>query len=338
MFYRFCGMDDGKYYSERDLYLYLKLLAKGMSKPGLFYPSEQDDGISYVNCVWVESFAEEPMLQEYFGSQAAAVEFINSFVATHGVADKVSLEVKKITKSQNVKRIDFDEFMEAVFEKTSVQSQIVSVPKAEKKTKEKPKAPLTADKRQALENLFIAGDANQDGVLTFVEFQQILSSADESISQQLALRIFRETLLLEPEGGDKITPLAFATIAHEHNIAAPPSVIYSLLKKTWLQIQGDINDNKVKDEAAKKESDELRMKLARYIDEAKESTVDQAVQTFREYVLKFCGAEEAEDPPEDEMDEDEEEEQEEKPAVHYEQTITDIEEEITEDEAEQSAS
>ncbi|KAL3691058.1 hypothetical protein R1sor_004709 [Riccia sorocarpa] len=332
MFYRFCGMDASKYYSERDLYLYLKLLARGMSKPGLFYPSEQDDGISYVNCQLAETLAEDPMLQENFGSQAAAVEFINNFVAAHGVMDKVSLEVKKITKSQTVKRIDFDEFMEAVLEKTSTQSQEGRVPRAEKKPKEQPKPPLTAEKRQALENLFIAGDANQDGVLTFTEFQQILSSADESLTQQTALRIFRETLLLEPEGGDKISPLAFATVANEHNIAAPPSVIYKLLQKTWLQIQGDINDNKMKDEASKKESDELRMKLARYIDEAKESTVDQAVQTFREFVLRFCGAEGEEDPPEDFIDEDEEEEQEDKPAVGYEQNITGTEG-ISEDEA-----
>lgn len=99
MFNRFCGMDDNKFYSERDLYLYLKVLAKGMSKAGLFYPSELDDGISYVNCVWAETLAEEPTLVEYLGSQAAATDFINQFVATHAVADKVSLEVTLLRNS-----------------------------------------------------------------------------------------------------------------------------------------------------------------------------------------------------------------------------------------------
>jgi hypothetical protein len=93
IFNRFCGLDETKYYSERELYLYLKVMSKGLSTSGLFYPSEQDDGISYVNCVWVESLASEPNLISYMGSQAAALEFIQKFVAAHAVMDKVSLEV-----------------------------------------------------------------------------------------------------------------------------------------------------------------------------------------------------------------------------------------------------
>lgn len=81
------------YYSERDLYLYLKVMAKGIATNGLFYPSELEDGISYVNCVWVEAFASEPNLISYMGSQAIALEFIQKFVATHATNDKVSLEV-----------------------------------------------------------------------------------------------------------------------------------------------------------------------------------------------------------------------------------------------------
>jgi hypothetical protein len=88
----------------------------------------------------------------------------------------------------------------------------------------------------ALENLFVAGDANQDGVLTFTEFREIIGSAEPSISQQNALRMFRETLVLMPDGGDSISPKAFATVAHAHGIKAPSEVIFHLLKKTWDQV------------------------------------------------------------------------------------------------------
>lgn len=89
---------------------------------------------------------------------------------------------------------------------------------------------------KALENLFVAGDANQDGVLTFTEFREIISSAEPSITQQNALRMFRETLVLMPDGGDSISPQAFAAVAHAHGIKAPTDIIFNLLKKTWDQV------------------------------------------------------------------------------------------------------
>lgn len=87
-----------------------------------------------------------------------------------------------------------------------------------------------------LEDLFIAGDANQDGVLTFTEFREIISSADASVSNQNALRMFRETILLMPDGGDSISPQAFAAVAHAHGINAPDQIVFNLLKKTWDQV------------------------------------------------------------------------------------------------------
>ena len=87
-----------------------------------------------------------------------------------------------------------------------------------------------------LEDLFIAGDANQDGVLTFTEFREIISSADASVSNQNALRMFRETILLMPDGGDSISPQAFAAVAHAHGIKAPDEIVFNLLKKTWDQV------------------------------------------------------------------------------------------------------
>ncbi len=87
-----------------------------------------------------------------------------------------------------------------------------------------------------LENLFIAGDANQDGVLTLNEFREIVSSADASVSETNALRMFRETVTLMPDGGDSISPTAFAIVAHAHGLKAPATVVFGLLKKTWLQV------------------------------------------------------------------------------------------------------
>lgn len=84
--------------------------------------------------------------------------------------------------------------------------------------------------------MFIAGDANQDGVLTFTEFREIISSADASVSNQNALRMFRETILLMPDGGDSISPQAFAAVAHAHGIKAPDEIVFKLLKKTWEQV------------------------------------------------------------------------------------------------------
>ncbi len=91
-----------------------------------------------------------------------------------------------------------------------------------------------------LENLFIAGDANQDGVLTLNEFREIVSSADASVSETNALRMFRETVTLMPDGGDSISPAAFATVAHAHGLKAPATVVFGLLKKTWLQVCNNI--------------------------------------------------------------------------------------------------
>jgi hypothetical protein len=93
-----------------------------------------------------------------------------------------------------------------------------------------------------LEALFVAGDANQDGVLTFSEFREILRTADSTVSHQIALRMFRETLCFMPDGGDNISPFAFATVAHAHGIKAPPSVVFNLLKKTWLQVSSIVHN------------------------------------------------------------------------------------------------
>eukprot|EP01018_Ginkgo_biloba_P029443 Gb_01554 [translate_table: standard] len=146
--------------------------------------------------------------------------------------------------------------------------------------------PLTKEKLQELSNLFIAGDANQDGVLTFTEFQEIISSANPTISSQSALRMFRETLLMMPDGGDSISAIAFATIAHSYGICAPPNVIFELIKKTWSQVKGEANNELLKDQKQRDEFERLTETLLRTITERLD--VNQAIHTFQTLVLKFC--------------------------------------------------
>ncbi|KAH8950403.1 hypothetical protein BDL97_10G083600 [Sphagnum fallax] len=167
--------------------------------------------------------------------------------------------------------------------------------------------PLSKEEGLELEALFVAGDANQDGVLTFSEFREILRTADSTVSHQIALRMFRETLCFMPDGGDSISPFAFATVAHAHGIKAPPAVVFNLLKKTWLQIQDDINPEKMKDDEQKHNAEELKDA----IEETLKSQTDPAlgVQNFRKFVLTFCGGKgESQGPPSAEEGADDESE------------------------------
>ncbi|XP_024363033.2 uncharacterized protein [Physcomitrium patens] len=283
LFQRFCGFDLAKGYAEPDLYMYLKLLNRGQSKLGVLY-SEQDDGIVFLNCAQVDNLFDEPCLIEHFnGDRDAAAEFITKFAGLHATTEKVAPELQKILKTSQVKRVDFDLLMENVidFNPTKVDTKTVRVKLPEKV------APQSEEEGTALENLFVAGDANQDGVLTFTEFREIISCAEPSISQQNALRMFRETLVLMPEGGDSISPKAFATVAHAHGIKAPSDTIFNLLKKTWDQIQDDVNPVKMAEEEKSREATNLREKLEELI--ASGTQVSEAVQTFRDFVLNFCG-------------------------------------------------
>ncbi|KAG0598997.1 hypothetical protein M758_12G118600 [Ceratodon purpureus] len=282
LFQRFCGFDPARGYAEPDLYMYLKVLAKGQSKQGVLY-SEQDDGILFLNCAQSDYLLDEPSLVNHFdGDRDAAADFINKFAGLHATTEKTTPELQKILKATQVRRLDFDLLMENVIDFNPSKEEGAVRVKTAKKIE-----PLTEEEETALENLFVAGDANQDGVLTFTEFREIISSAEPSISQQNALRMFRETLVLMPDGGDSISPKAFATVAHAHGIKAPTQVIFQLLKKTWDQIQDDVNADKMTEEEKKEEAVNLRVKLEELI--ASTSNVSEAVLTFRDFVLKFCG-------------------------------------------------
>lgn len=64
------------------------------------------------------------------------------------------------------------------------------------------------------------------------------------------------------------------------------------------QIQDDVNAEKMTEEEKKEEAANLRVKLEELI--ASTSNVSEAVLTFRDFVLKFCGGEEgAEEKPAD---------------------------------------
>ncbi|MCO5551622.1 hypothetical protein L7F22_005127 [Adiantum nelumboides] len=287
LFSKFVGLE-GESFVETDLYLYLKLLQKGVTKPCAILPSDQDDGLIYMNFPYVDYILDEPNLIEFVGSEVAARDIVTKFASKFLITEKASPEIKKLVKENEVKKLDWDHLVETILEsrpRTQVQEKRESVRKS---VHQRP--PLTEEKLQELVNLFIAGDANQDGVLTFTEFREIISTAEPSISTQSALRMFRETLLLMPDGGDSISPQAFAKIAHEHGISAPPAVVFDLLKKTWSQVQSDVIEEKMQEDSQRREFENLKNTLLSLLAEQKKVT--EAVQVFRDLVLKFCGSEE----------------------------------------------
>ncbi|EFJ12661.1 hypothetical protein SELMODRAFT_425103, partial [Selaginella moellendorffii] len=242
LFSRFVGMDENNNYSEPDLYLYLKILQKASSKVGVLLPSDQDDGLFYLNASQYAFIADEPNLVSYFGNQAAALSFVEKYVAKNAVTERASPEIRKLVKESEVRKVDWDLLLEAIL---AVYPHKMDTIAEERRKSIQVSKPVPKDKATELENLFIAGDANQDGVLTFSEFREIVTTADSSISAQSAIRMFRETLLMMPDGGDSISPQAFAQIAYNHGIDAPSSTVFDLLKKTWTQVQDDIDPEKV---------------------------------------------------------------------------------------------
>lgn len=94
LFQRFCGFDPARGYAEPDLYMYLKVLARGQSKVGVLY-SEQDDGIVFLNCAQADYLFDEPTLVEHFnGDRDAAADFINKFAGLHATTEKCTPEVR----------------------------------------------------------------------------------------------------------------------------------------------------------------------------------------------------------------------------------------------------
>ncbi|EFJ13922.1 hypothetical protein SELMODRAFT_424073 [Selaginella moellendorffii] len=300
VFSRFVGMDETNNYSEPDLYLYLKILQRASSKTGVLLPSDQDDGLIFLNASQYAFIADEPNLVAYFGSQGAALSFVEKYVAKNAVTEKASPEIRKLVKESEVRKVDWDLLVEAIL---AVYPHKMDTIQDERRKSIQVSKPVPKDKATELENLFIAGDANQDGVLTFSEFREIVTTADSSISQQSAIRMFRETLLMMPDGGDSISPQAFAQIAYNHGIEAPASTVFDLLKKTWSQVQDDIDPEKVN--ASKDEYDFSKEVLQDLMQQKVD--VNSAVQTFRQFVLRFCGQDEEEQPASQQMQEGDEE-------------------------------
>ncbi|KAG0616113.1 hypothetical protein M758_5G091300 [Ceratodon purpureus] len=290
LFQQFCGFDPLRGYGEPDFYLYLRCLSKAQSKVGVLFPTENEDG-TYINTNpnQTDILLEEPTLMAQFrDNKDVAVDFLEQYAAANGFTEKVSNEVQKLVKSPTVRKLDFDLLMEAIIE-VSPHKADYKKPQTKVKAITKAAPPMSKEASTLLETLFKAGDANQDGVLTFNEFREIIDTADSSVSETKALRMFRETLQLMPDGGDSISPSAFATVAHSNGIQATPAMIYDLLKKTWLQIQDDVNEEKFVDEDKKKDCEDMRTKLQDMLKERKPAIVFNAVEIFSTFVLKFCG-------------------------------------------------
>ncbi|KAH7288034.1 hypothetical protein KP509_31G008600 [Ceratopteris richardii] len=306
LFSKFVGMENESF-GEQDLYIYLKLLQRGLGKACAILPSDQDDGLVFLNHIYVDYVLDEPNLIEFIGSEGAAREVAMKFASKYLITEKASPEIKKLVKENEVRKLDWDHLVETLLESRPRSQAQVRRQSVQKSVNVKATTVLTEEKLQELVNLFIAGDANQDGVLTFTEFREIISTAEPSISTQSALRMFRQTLLLMPDGGDSISPQAFAKIAHEHGISAPPAVVFALLRKTWNQVQSDINEEKMQEDFQRQEFENLKNTLLSLL--ADQQEVTRAVQVFRDLVLKFCGDDEGEGAEQDNNLEDDAEEE-----------------------------
>lgn len=74
--------------------MYLKVLARGQSKPGVLY-AEQDDGIIFLNCVQADYLFDEPSLVSHFdGDRDAVADFITKFAGLHATTEKTTPEVR----------------------------------------------------------------------------------------------------------------------------------------------------------------------------------------------------------------------------------------------------
>eukprot|EP00246_Nothoceros_aenigmaticus_P001963 TRINITY_DN12645_c0_g1_i1.p1 TRINITY_DN12645_c0_g1~~TRINITY_DN12645_c0_g1_i1.p1 ORF type:complete len:198 (-),score=40.33 TRINITY_DN12645_c0_g1_i1:146-739(-) len=196
--------------------------------------------------------------------------------------------------------------MEAILD---TKDQQVEGQEAKKLKRRTTRMSLPKDKRQELETLFMAGDITQEGLLTFNDYLDIVSAANPSIKSQIATRMYRETLVLMG-GGDRISPSAFATIAHSRGISVSPDVTYIVLRRTWAKVQPRVNVNLLKDAEMQEEFEEVRAALMQMI-EAKRD-LNAAVQIFRAFVLKFCKS------PEQPPDAGDEEEPQDEPAFNFE--------------------
>lgn len=94
LFQRFCGFDPLRGYAEADLYMYLRALARAQGRLGVFFPSEGDEGMCYVNAGQLDFLLEEPtLLAQFRGSKEIAADFLAQFTAATATTEKVSLEV-----------------------------------------------------------------------------------------------------------------------------------------------------------------------------------------------------------------------------------------------------
>nr|XP_024365907.1 uncharacterized protein LOC112277602 isoform X1 [Physcomitrium patens]XP_024365908.1 uncharacterized protein LOC112277602 isoform X1 [Physcomitrium patens] len=290
LFQQFCGFDPLRGYGEPDFYLYLRCLARAQSKVGVLFPSDNEqDTVMNTNPNQADILLEEPaLLAQFKDDKDVALDFIEQFSAANGSVEKVSNEVQKLVKAPTVRKVDFDLLMEAIIEVAPHKADFKMPPKKKAATKAAPA--ITKEESTSLETLFKAGDANQDGVLTFNEFREIIESADSSVSEKQALRMFRETLQVMSGEGDSISPAAFATVAYSNGIRATPAVIFELLKKTWLQkIQDDVNEEKFADDVKEKDYEDMRTELEAMLKEKDPGEVFKTVQIFSDFVIRFCG-------------------------------------------------
>eukprot|EP00217_Crustomastix_stigmatica_P003100 CAMPEP_0183818670 /NCGR_PEP_ID=MMETSP0803_2-20130417/62636_1 /TAXON_ID=195967 /ORGANISM="Crustomastix stigmata, Strain CCMP3273" /LENGTH=233 /DNA_ID=CAMNT_0026063555 /DNA_START=3 /DNA_END=701 /DNA_ORIENTATION=- len=215
---------------------YLRLYDKCSQRPGVLLP-ETEDGVVFFNWQYREVLEHDEVLAHSVGGRdvlRAAMDQLSGSVVQESLQDE---EVIRLVKSKTVSKVDVDEVFE-LLTKLATEHRTAS---GESSTPAE------------LQALFLAGDVNQDGVLSFQEFTRIVHYADPSMKQRAALRLFREALLSPvnntmADKDDCITPQAFAAVAGQKGLVAKPETVRALLHETLAQEDGPPEPDALNDE------------------------------------------------------------------------------------------
>ena len=101
---------------------------------------------------------------------------------------------------------------------------------------------------KSLEQIFVEGDENGDGVLNFKEFTTIVSKVAPHFHERRVLKMYREALM-QGEDNETITQYAFVTVCKKHGLVQLVDMV--TMKKTFLKALTSRDITEADEEASK---------------------------------------------------------------------------------------
>jgi Ca2+-binding EF-hand superfamily protein len=101
---------------------------------------------------------------------------------------------------------------------------------------------------KSLEQIFVEGDENGDGVLNFKEFTTIVSKVAPHFHERRVLKMYREALM-QGDDNETITQYAFVTVCKKHGLVQLVDMV--TMKKTFLKALTSKDVTEADEEAAK---------------------------------------------------------------------------------------